>query len=94
MWARVKGKTENHLLQLHVKKACMFRPGGIIPTKGLKNTYTIYKILSPVLPVFRYFFPRYICSLEEIGEAMIKCSLQQTEKKVLEVRDIVALAGL
>src|SRR5258705_4871913 len=37
MWARVKGKTENHLLKLPFKKAYMFRPGYIQPTKGLKN---------------------------------------------------------
>jgi len=27
MWARVKGRTENHLMQLPFKKAYMFRPG-------------------------------------------------------------------
>ena len=38
MWARVKGKTENELLKLPFKKAYMFRPGYMQPTKGLKNT--------------------------------------------------------
>jgi len=42
MWARVKGETENRLLNLGFKAAYMFRPGYIQPTKGLKNTYTIY----------------------------------------------------
>lgn len=32
MWARVKGRTENHLLQLPFKRAYMFRPGYIHPT--------------------------------------------------------------
>ena len=34
MWARVKGKTENHLLRLPFK-AFMFRPGYIHPLKGV-----------------------------------------------------------
>ena len=52
MWARVKGKTENDLLKLPFKDAYMFRPGYIQPTKGLKNTYKIYKVLSPFFPIF------------------------------------------
>ncbi len=45
MWARVKGKTENALLKLPTKQAYMFRAAVISPTKGLKHTYTSYKII-------------------------------------------------
>jgi uncharacterized protein YbjT (DUF2867 family) len=38
MWARVKGKTQNALLQMPFKAAYMFRPGIINPTPGLKTT--------------------------------------------------------
>jgi putative NADH-flavin reductase len=37
MWARIKGKTENDLMKLPFKKAYMFRPGYIQPTKGLTH---------------------------------------------------------
>ena len=40
MWARVKGRTENYILNLGFKNAYMFRPALIIPTKGLNNTLT------------------------------------------------------
>src|SRR3990172_100580 len=46
MWARVKGKTENYLINLFAK-AYMFRPGIILPIKGLKNTLTLYKVFAP-----------------------------------------------
>lgn len=92
MWARVKGKTENHIMQLSVKQAFAFRPAMIKPTKGLKNTYTVYKILSPLLVLFQLFFPKYVCTLKQIGLAMIHSVLKSYEKKILEVTDIKKLA--
>jgi hypothetical protein len=93
MWARVKGKTENDLLKLPFKAAYMFRPGYIQPIKGLKNTYKVYKVLGPLYPVLKTFFPRYVCKLEEIGRAMINAVLQGDDVKILENRDIVRLAN-
>jgi len=88
MWARVKGKTENDLLKLGFKDAYMFRPGYIQPTKGLKNSYKIYKIFAPFYPVLKTLFPKYVVSLEEIGQAMINVTLDGSEKKILECKDI------
>ena len=92
MWARVKGRTENYLLNLGFKKAFVFRPGIILPTKGLKNTLTLYKIFFPLLPTVKFLFPKYICTLREIGKAMINTVIKGYEKNVLEVRDIKSLA--
>jgi len=92
MWARVKGKTENDLLKLPFKQAYMFRPALIRPTKGLKNTYTFYKIVDPLIPLFKLLFPRYICTLKEIGLAMIHSVDRGYDEKVIEVRDIGKLA--
>lgn len=92
MWARVKGKTENYLLNLGFNNAYMFRPAFILPTKGLRNTLTLYKIFSPLLPIVRFLFPRYVCTLKEVGQAMINCFKKGHEKKILEVKDIKLLA--
>ena len=92
MWGRVKGKTENDLLKMPFKQAYMFRPGVITPTKGLKNTYTAYKVMKPLLPMFRALFPKYVSSLHELGLAMINSVIKGYDKKVLEVKDIVKLA--
>jgi len=94
MWARVKGKTENDLMSMSFKNVYAFRPGGITPTKGLKNTYTLLKVMRPILPVFRFFLPKLICSLREVGLAMIQVTLKGYDKKVIEVPDIVKLATL
>ena len=103
MWARVKGKTENYLLSLgsasprlinySFKKAYMFRPGIILPTKGLKNTLTLYKIFFPLLPLVKLVFPKHVCSLKEIGIAMINSVTKGYENEVLEVGDIVKLSS-
>lgn len=92
MWTRVKGKTENDLIKLGAKQAYMVRAGGIIPTRGLNNAYTFYKILNPILPLARKVFPKTISSLEEIGQAMIQATKHGYEKQILEVTDIVELA--
>ncbi len=89
MWARVKGKTENDLLKLPFKAAYMFRPGYIQPTKGLKNTYNMYKVAAPFYPLWKTFFPKYVTTLGEIGLAMINVTLYGSSKKILECRDIV-----
>jgi len=92
MWARVKGKTENDLLKFGFKDAYMFRPGFIKPTKGLKNAYKAYKFFTPFYPIFRKLFPKYIVTLEEVGLAMINVTLFESDKKILECRDISKLS--
>lgn len=92
MWARVKGRTENYLMSLF-SNAYMFRPALIIPTKGLNNTLTLYKFFAPLIPFVKVFLPSYICSLREIGLAMINSVLKGYDEKILEVNDIKKLAG-
>jgi len=92
MWARVKGKTENRLLQLPFKKAFMFRPGYIQPTKGMKRTLKLYALFSWMYPVWRNLFPKYVSTLKELGLAMINAAIKGYDKPILEVKDIVILS--
>ena len=94
MWARVKGKTENQLLRLPFKKAFMFRPGYMQPTRGLKNTLKFYALFSWLYPVWRGLFPKYVCTLKELGLSMINAALKGYNKSVLEVPDIIKLANM
>jgi len=89
MWARVKGRTENHIMRFPFKAAYMFRPGFIQPIDGLTHVYTMYKVLSPVIPVLRNLFPSYVVTLEDIGQAMINVTLRGFPKRILECRDIM-----
>jgi uncharacterized protein YbjT (DUF2867 family) len=92
MWARVKGKTENYILNMGFKDAYAFRPGFIVPTKGLQNTLRAYKYLSILTPIITTLFPKYATTLKELGQAMISVSIQPQEKKILECPDIVVAA--
>ncbi|HYC84672.1 MAG TPA: NAD-dependent epimerase/dehydratase family protein [Chryseosolibacter sp.] len=91
MWARVKGKTEN-ALQRMFRKSFAFRPAFIEPTPGLRNTLKLYKYVGWMTPTLKIFAPNYICSLREIGLAMITVAAVGYEKPVLEVKDIIAVA--
>ena len=92
MWARVKGRTENHLMQLPFRKAYMFRPGFMKATEGQKNTLKLYRAFAWLYPVLRMLFPKFVCTLREVGVAMINAVTKGYDKQVLEVTDIVALA--
>lgn len=91
MWARVKGKTENELSKIF-KHAYNFRPGVVIPIKGMKNTLSFYNYLGWLIPIIQWFAPKSMCKLEEVGVAMINAATKGYEKQILEIPDIVALA--
>ena len=92
MWARVKGKTENELLQLPFHAAYMFRPGVIVPLHGIQSKTQLYRmfyiVLGPVLPLLKGRFPKYVTTTEQIGRAMLKVAKRGWPKRVLETEDI------
>jgi len=92
MWMSVKVKTEKDLQQLPCKAAYMFRPGYIQPTKGLKNTYTMYKVIAPLYPLWKLLLRKHACTLKEIGQAMIHTVTKGYNKTILEAPDIEKLA--
>lgn len=92
MWARVKGKTENDLMRLPFKSVYAFRPGFIKPTPGLKNSLAFSKVLAPLYPVFKLLLPKYVCTLEDVGRAMIRAVESGYPKRVLECMDITELS--
>ncbi len=98
MWARVKGQTENALLRMPFKAAYMFRPGMIVPMHGIRSRTALYRVpyalMSPLLPLLRAAFPKYVTSTEALGRAMITVAKHGAAKAVLESADINAvLAG-
>ncbi|MEP7141797.1 MAG: NAD-dependent epimerase/dehydratase family protein [Ferruginibacter sp.] len=92
MWARVKGKTENDLMKLPFQQVFNFRPGFIKATPGLKNTLKLYRYVAWLYPIGRALFPNGFCTLKEIGLAMIRVAGSGFEKKIIEGKDIIALA--
>ena len=94
MWQRVKGKTETDLTKLPFKQVYNFRPGIIKPTKGLKNTLSLYKWMGWMIPIIKTIAPKSMVSLKQIGDAMINVTLKGYEKKILEVKDIIAVSKI
>lgn len=95
MWARVKGKTENDLMQLGFKAVYNFRPAGIkpfLPLKPSQTYYKSYKYFGWLLPVVKLFFPNAIITLKTFAAAMINSSLVHNSKSILEVKDIKRMA--
>lgn len=96
MWARVKGKTENMILNMGFKDAYAFRPGAIIPERGVKSKTgwynAMYVIMKPFFSLFRKS-PNVVGSTS-IGKAMIQLVLQPESKKVVDPKDINRLAAL
>ncbi len=92
MWARVKGKTENDLTKLPFKVAYAFRPGFIKPTKGLKNAFKLSTAIGLIYPVLKTLFPKYVCTLHDLGLAMIQVTLIGYPQRTIENKDIAQLA--
>jgi NAD-dependent epimerase/dehydratase family protein len=93
-WARVKGKTENDLFKLPFKQVFAFRPSYIRPTKGLKNAHKFYKYIDWMYPFLRIAFRNSVCTLKELGLAMINVTINGYETKIIEGKDILALAKM
>jgi uncharacterized protein YbjT (DUF2867 family) len=98
MWARVKGKTENELLQLPFKAAYMFRPAFIQPLHGVTSKTPLYRIfytaMGPLIPLLMAVAPRYVTTTERMGRAMIEAARHGAPKAVLESQDINKLAEI
>jgi uncharacterized protein YbjT (DUF2867 family) len=101
MWARVKGATENALLAMPFQRAYMLRPGFIRPPQHTaaagarrpSGRRVVSLLLGPMYPLLRRLFPGQVTTAEELGRAMLQLLKGGFRDRVLENRDIVALAG-
>lgn len=95
MWARVKGRTENRLLAMGFPGAYMFRPGFIIPERGIVSrtgwARGVYKVMRPFFGAMKKSASTTTTS--RIGHAMLECALARPASGVLESRDINARAA-
>jgi len=94
MWARVKGKTENMILNMGFKDAYMFRLQVILPLKGVKSkTYWVnvfYKLMRPFFGLLGR--RKNITTSVNVGKAMINSVLVGNSSKILENEMVNKLA--
>ena len=94
MWARVKGKTENMILNMGFKDAYMFRLQVILPLKGVKSkTYWVNVFYKLMRPFFGLLVKRKnITTSVNVGKAMINSVLVGSSSKLLENEMVNKLA--
>ena len=92
MWARVKGRTENALLQMRFKAVYLFRPAYIQPLYGARTKTAwygaFYAVVRPFYPLLKTLFPNYVTTTECVGRAMLNVTKRGFPNPVLENRDI------
>jgi hypothetical protein len=98
MWARVKGKTENDLINYGFRQAYMFRPGVILPLRGIKSKTKSYQFMYDyfmwLVRLIKAISPNSVVSTTQIGLAMINSMSRGYDKKVLRPKDIIKLSEL
>ena len=94
MWARVKGRTEQALLELPLR-VFLFRPGIIQPLHGARSKTRVYRMgyiaLAPFTPILRRVLPHAVTTTEQVGRAMLEVARWGYPRRVLENADINAL---
>ena len=97
MWARVKGRTENALLEMPFKAVFLFRPAYIQPLHGIRTKTrwygAAYALMKPLYPFLKMLFPNYVTTTECVGRAMLNVTKRGFPKPVLENRDINRMCG-
>ena len=96
MWARIKGKTENLILNKGFKDAYAFRPGAILPERGVKSKTKLYNffyvINKPIFPLLKRM--KSVTTTSRIGRAMINLDNNPHPLKHLEGADINKIAKI
>jgi uncharacterized protein YbjT (DUF2867 family) len=94
MWARVKGRTENELLELF-PESIMIRLGALRPMHGERSKApggsVLLTLLAPAWPILQWLWPNGVITTEELGRAMILAVRTPQPKRVLQSADLVAL---
>jgi len=96
MWARVKGKTENFILNRGFNDAYAFRPGAILPERGVKSKTKLYNffyvITKPIFPLLKRM--KSVTTTSKIGRAKINLYNNPQSIKHLEGAEINRIAEL
>ena len=70
----------------------LLRPGAMSAVAGQRNLKLAYKLFALLLPLIKMFFPGSVCTLEEVGQAMMTCVRSHPANHIVEAADIQSLA--
>ncbi len=96
MWARVKGNTENDLLNMGFRQAFMFRPGVIIPLRGIRSATKMYQFFYDyfmwLIKIVKAIWPKSVVNTTQIGLAMINVTHNGYSKNIIDPPDILEIS--
>jgi uncharacterized protein YbjT (DUF2867 family) len=84
LFAKLKGKTENALLQLGFNKITIARPDAINPKHKHKNAPLAYKLGFPFYPLVERFAPSKIIGSVQLAKALLYLAKNAGEKNTYE----------
>lgn len=95
MWQRVKGEAENIVLNKGFKNAFAFRPGAIIPERGIKSRTSWYNIMYVIIRPFFSLLKKSknVVTTTTIGIAMINSVSSSKKNEILEPPAINEMAS-
>jgi uncharacterized protein YbjT (DUF2867 family) len=88
-WSKVKGETENELMEL--AGADCWRPA-FIDAEPSATLPKMYAVLRPALRLLKPFKSLYVEG-EDLGRAMLQATREQLRRRVIENKEIRELAG-
>jgi uncharacterized protein YbjT (DUF2867 family) len=94
LFARLKGKAENSLLQLGFKKLTIARPDAIWPKHKNKNAPLAYKLAFPFFPLVEKFAPSKIIGSVQLAKALLYLVKHPSAKDTYENMELRRLGEL
>ncbi|HEX9999186.1 MAG TPA: epimerase [Actinoplanes sp.] len=91
MWARVKGRTEQEIIEL-LPNGYAVRPGMIQPTHGVRSKTrlydAIYTVVAPAIPLLVKLAPRYVTTTDRLSKAMLRAARVGFAERIVENADL------
>jgi uncharacterized protein YbjT (DUF2867 family) len=92
LFARVKGKTENALRKMAIRKLVIVRPGGIRPINKNPDAPLAYKLFTPIFPIMEFFYPSGVINSVQLARTILNLLKTGSGKPILENPDLKAIA--
>jgi uncharacterized protein YbjT (DUF2867 family) len=92
LFGRIKGKTENALLQLPFKKFYIARPAGILPVQKSADFTFALRMQYLLVRVFQYITPQYVITSAKLAKALLHIIKNGAKSTILTYRDINEIA--
>jgi uncharacterized protein YbjT (DUF2867 family) len=97
MWARVRRRVEEGIRAMPFRHAGCVRPAAIAPGPGIRSRVRLYNaglaVFGGVLPLLARTLPGIATTSERLGRAMLRVLDGQSDKFILESRDINRLGA-